>query len=67
MLDSGSGAFRAWIVYRGVQLGGRATWAAHDPAEVSDDLILMEQAVARWERADTQWRGSDKPKVPVDY
>lgn len=52
MLDSGCGAFRAWIVYQGVQLGCKATWADHDPAEVTDDLILMEQALARWERLD---------------
>ncbi len=52
MLDSGSSAFRAWLVYRGVQLGCKATWKDHDPAEVSDDLVLMEQAIARWEWSD---------------
>jgi hypothetical protein len=51
MLDSGSGAFRAWLVYRGVQIGCRATWDAHEPEEVTDDLIEMQQALERWERA----------------
>ena len=58
MLDSGSGAFRAWVVYQGVQLGGKATWATHDPAEVSDDLILMTEAIERWEKYD---------KAPANY
>ncbi len=52
MLDSGSSAFRAWLVYRGVQIGCKATWKDHDPAEVSEDLVLMEQAIARWEWSD---------------
>ena len=52
MLDSGSSSFRAWLVYRGVKLGGKATWADHDPAEVSDDLQAMLEVTERWERAD---------------
>ena len=58
MLDSGASKFRAWLVYRGVQLGGKATWADHDPAEVSDDLQAMLEATERWYRAD---------KAPANY
>lgn len=52
MLDSGSSKWRAWWIYRGVQLGGKATWADHDPAEVTDDLIMMTEAYDRWMASD---------------
>lgn len=58
MLDSGCGSVRAWWVYRGVQIGCKATWKDHVPSEVTDDLILMEQATERWYRAD---------KAPANY
>lgn len=52
MLDSGASSFRAWLVYRGVQIGGAATWKDHVPSEVTSDLILMAEAMERWERLD---------------
>lgn len=51
-IDSGCSPFKAWIIYQGVELGGAATWKDHDPAEVSEDLVLMAQAIERWEKAD---------------
>lgn len=52
MLDSGASGWRVWAVYQGVELGCAATWKDHIASEVTDDLILMEQAKARWERTD---------------
>jgi hypothetical protein len=52
MLDSGCGSVRAWWVYRGTQIGCKATWKRHVPSEVTSDLILMTEAIERWERYD---------------
>lgn len=47
-VDSGCGKFRAGIIYRGVRVGGGATWRKHDPADVSDDLQALVEATERW-------------------
>lgn len=48
MLDSGSSKWRAWVVYQGVQIGCKSTYKNHIPEEVTDDLILMSEAMERW-------------------
>jgi len=52
MLDSGCSPLRAWWVYRGVQIGCKATYRSHIPSEVTDDLILMSEAMERWKFSD---------------
>lgn len=51
-IDSGAHSFRAGTIFLGVQLGGRFTWWSHKKEEVTEDLILMSEALDRWQSAD---------------
>lgn len=49
-VDSGASRGRAWVLYRGVRLGGGCTWKAHKPEDVSDDLQALVEATERWQQ-----------------
>jgi hypothetical protein len=56
-VDGGASPARAWVLYRGVRLGGWVSWRSHNPQEVSDGLQMLLEATERWQ-------GLDKSLVP---
>ena len=49
-LDSGCSSWKAWVIWKGVRLGGGLTWTDHNPGEVSDDLLSFTRAQEWWSR-----------------